>query len=356
MTGPSPLVSVDWLADHLDDPDLIIADVRWYLAEPGRGRQAYLDGHMPGAVFVDVDTDLTARDGPGRHPLPSPEVFTSRMASLGIDAGTRVVAYDDVGGWVASRLWWMLDALGNDRVAVLDGGIEAWVAAGGSLTTADPPTRPTSTRPERPTTRCTGLLAARRRSRDRPGLSRQRGPPRRAKRPPLPRRDGAHRPSRGTHPDRHQCPDRRQPGSRRPLPAGLGLAASVRRPRRVGGRVARGHHVVRQRHLGLSQRPRDAGRRAAGPGPVRGFVLGLEPGRVASGRWPRSGTDRSPDGYAAGEVAGDATRERRTMASAARAASASALAASASDSVAATACTTGSRSTRSSGLTGLSKK
>ncbi len=123
-------MSVEALASRLDDPDLRIVDVRWYLGQPGRGREAYAAGHLPGAAYLDVDEELTAREGPGRHPLPDPVVFARRLAAAGIGSQHLVVAYDDVGSWVAARLWWMLDDLGHRRVAVLDGGFPAWVAAG----------------------------------------------------------------------------------------------------------------------------------------------------------------------------------------------------------------------------------
>lgn len=135
----SPLVSVDWLADSLDDDRLRIADVRWYLGEPERGRRAYLDAHIPGAVYVDLEADLSAGEGPGRHPLPAWDVFASRMEALGIGAHSVVVAYDDRGGGVAARLWWMLRAIGHEQSLVLDGGLRAWTAAGLPLT-ADLPT------------------------------------------------------------------------------------------------------------------------------------------------------------------------------------------------------------------------
>lgn len=125
-----PLISVEALEARLGDPSLRIVDCRWYLGRPGAGREAYDDGHLPGAIHVDVDTDLTAPDGPGRHPLPDPVRFASRLGALGIGHGSSVVAYDDLGGWVAARLWWMLDVLGHHDVAVLDGGIDAWTAAG----------------------------------------------------------------------------------------------------------------------------------------------------------------------------------------------------------------------------------
>ena len=124
---PGPLVSTDWLAAHLRAPDLIVADVRWYI--DGRsGEAAYDAGHIPGAVFIDLDQHMSAATegiGPGRHPLPSPEAFAASMASLGIDENAVVVAYDDAGGSIAARLWWMLTVTGH-RAAVLDGGISCW--------------------------------------------------------------------------------------------------------------------------------------------------------------------------------------------------------------------------------------
>ena len=129
----SPLIAPETLLARLDDPVLRIADVRWWLADPGKGRRDYEAGHLPGAVFVDVDRDLVAPDGPGRHPLPDPPAFAERLASLGFDDSSDVVAYDDAGGTIAARLWWMLDSLGHRRVRLLDGGIQGWIAVGGPL-------------------------------------------------------------------------------------------------------------------------------------------------------------------------------------------------------------------------------
>jgi thiosulfate/3-mercaptopyruvate sulfurtransferase len=134
----SPLISASELAVRLDDPTLRIADVRWVLGSPGKGREAYETGHIPGAIFLDVDSDLVAADGPGRHPLPSPKAFRERLEAAGFGTEHDIVAYDDVGGWVAARLWWMLDDLGHQRAFVLDGGYPAWEAVGGSITTAVP--------------------------------------------------------------------------------------------------------------------------------------------------------------------------------------------------------------------------
>lgn len=132
------LISAQALHARIDDPQIRLADVRWWLADPPRGRHDYDTGHIPGAVFVDLDTDLVASEGPGRHPLPEPVAFLRRMEALGFDASSRIVVYDDAGGTVAARLWWMLDDLGQPQVQVLDGGVQAWVEAGGPLTTTVP--------------------------------------------------------------------------------------------------------------------------------------------------------------------------------------------------------------------------
>jgi thiosulfate/3-mercaptopyruvate sulfurtransferase len=136
------LISVPDLAARLDDGRLRIADVRWYLNKPGAGRAAYDAGHIPGAIFVDLDDDLSDLNGygaPGRHPLPTVDAFRTRMEALGIGSDSLVVAYDDMGGVVAARLWWMLDNLGHHGgVAVLDGGINAWVEQGLPLSADEP--------------------------------------------------------------------------------------------------------------------------------------------------------------------------------------------------------------------------
>ena len=123
---PGPLVNAAWLTEHLCDQGLVIADVRWYL-DGRRGEAAYDAGHIPGAVFIDIDRDCSAEAGlgPGRHPLPSPERFAAAMVAAGIGDDTVVVAYDDAGGSIAARLWWMLSVTGH-KCAVLDGGISAW--------------------------------------------------------------------------------------------------------------------------------------------------------------------------------------------------------------------------------------
>lgn len=134
---PTPLlVSTDWLAAHLNDPDVRVADVRWYLFDKDKtGRGEYARGHIPGAVYLDIDIDLADHDalGPGRHPLPRPEAFAESMARAGIGANTHVIAYDDRGGATAARLWWLLRYFGHGNVSLLDGGIAQWLAEGRSL-------------------------------------------------------------------------------------------------------------------------------------------------------------------------------------------------------------------------------
>lgn len=118
---PGPFVDAAWLAAHREQ--VLLADVRWYL--DGRSGQAAYDvGHLAGAVFVDVDTDLSVHDRPqdGRHRLPSPEQFARAMSALGIGDDTVVVAYDDAGGVTAARLVWMLRSTGH-AAALLDGGM-----------------------------------------------------------------------------------------------------------------------------------------------------------------------------------------------------------------------------------------
>lgn len=138
-----PLVSTDWLAEHLHDPDLRVVDLRWYLDPSRRGAEAYRQGHIPGAVFLDIDQDLSAPGGgrgrpAGRHPWPPPEQVARVLGAAGIGAGVRVVAYDDQAGATAARLWYLLRVHGHDHVAVLDGGLTKWLSEGRPLATEVP--------------------------------------------------------------------------------------------------------------------------------------------------------------------------------------------------------------------------
>ncbi|MEX1296576.1 MAG: sulfurtransferase [Candidatus Limnocylindrales bacterium] len=130
----SPLVSAEELLEALDDPSLRVADVRWFLGQPERGQAEYAQGHIPGAIFVDLDRDLAAPPGEGRHPLPDPTAFADRMGQLGFGDEHTVVVYDAAQGQYGARLWWMLDRLGHEEVYTLDGGIDAWRAVGGPWT------------------------------------------------------------------------------------------------------------------------------------------------------------------------------------------------------------------------------
>ena len=134
----NPLISVAELAARRGDPRLRLADVRWYVGEPGRNRVEYDAGHLPGAVYLDIDSDLMQARGPGRHPLPAPGPFATLLGSRGLGDEHFIVTYDDAGGIYAARFWWMLRWVGHADVRLLDGGLQAWVAAGHPLSTEEP--------------------------------------------------------------------------------------------------------------------------------------------------------------------------------------------------------------------------
>jgi thiosulfate/3-mercaptopyruvate sulfurtransferase len=126
------IISAADLFENLDHPDIAIMDCRFYIPEPDRGYQEYLAGHIPGALYLNLDQDLSGEIIPGitgRHPLPEVKVFAERLSGWGIDRSTQVIAYDNMGGALAARLWWMLRWLGHDRTAVMDGGWKAWLKA-----------------------------------------------------------------------------------------------------------------------------------------------------------------------------------------------------------------------------------
>jgi thiosulfate/3-mercaptopyruvate sulfurtransferase len=144
-----PLVTTDWLAEHLRDPDLRVVDIRGYVKkEPlGEGRQRaeylaareeYDEAHVPGAVYVDWTRDITDPDDPVPVQVAPPERFAELMGSLGIGDDTRVVVYDHAGGQFATRLWWALTYYGHDRVHVLNGGWRKWTAEGRPTTSTVP--------------------------------------------------------------------------------------------------------------------------------------------------------------------------------------------------------------------------
>lgn len=136
----STLVSGDDLALHIAAPDWRVFDCRHDLADTELGRKAYARGHLPGAHFLHLDDDLSGpRTGRnGRHPLPDPAQLVSILSACGVGNQTQVVAYDDSGGMFAARLWWMMRWLGHHRVAVLDGGFQAWLASAKRLENGTP--------------------------------------------------------------------------------------------------------------------------------------------------------------------------------------------------------------------------
>jgi thiosulfate/3-mercaptopyruvate sulfurtransferase len=129
-----PLVEPEWLRDRLGEPELRVVDCRFKLGDPLAGEQLWLEGHIPGAAFLDLDRDLSSKPGQGgRHPLPEPAAFEAAVSRAGISAETPVVAYDEAAEGGAARLWWLLRHFGHDDVAVLNGGLAGWRAAGGPL-------------------------------------------------------------------------------------------------------------------------------------------------------------------------------------------------------------------------------
>jgi thiosulfate/3-mercaptopyruvate sulfurtransferase len=127
------LVSSDWLAAHLGDPDVVVADMRW--RESGRGPALYARGHVPGAVYLDWSTDLVEQDSPVAFTLAGPERFARAMEEKGIGDGTTVVAYADRMGSGPFRLWWASRVYGHQDVRILDGGWDKWVREGRPVST-----------------------------------------------------------------------------------------------------------------------------------------------------------------------------------------------------------------------------
>lgn len=126
------LIDPEALSEQLQDPTWVVVDCRFDLKDVEAGRAAYLDAHIPGAVYAHLDDDMS---GPpltdtGRHPLPAPESLVQTFSRLGIDGEKQVVAYDDAGGAIAARLWWMLRYMGHDSAAVLNGGWAPWLDSG----------------------------------------------------------------------------------------------------------------------------------------------------------------------------------------------------------------------------------
>ncbi|MET9885922.1 sulfurtransferase [Streptomyces sp. NPDC006430] len=140
MTENSPILSASELMGELaGSRPPVLLDVRWQLGGPDL-RSEYEAGHLPGAVYVDLDRELAGPPGAGgRHPLPEPDGFGAVMRRAGVSADAPVVVYDGGLGWAAARAWWLLRWTGHTRVRVLDGGLAAWTAAGGAVTDESAP-------------------------------------------------------------------------------------------------------------------------------------------------------------------------------------------------------------------------
>lgn len=139
------LIAATELLQRLDDKDLRLIDARFELSDPAYGAAAYALGHIPGALYLGLDTDLsgaTGRHG-GRHPLPNMQRFAQKLGDLGVGPQHQVVVYDQSGAMYAARAWWLLRYAGHQNVRFLDGGLAAYLAAGGSLDTATPAYRAT---------------------------------------------------------------------------------------------------------------------------------------------------------------------------------------------------------------------
>ena len=141
-TSIDSLVSAEWLREHLDDPDLVVIDATVLIEPDGtgnmlsvNGRESYEAGHIPKAVFADLMGDLSDADNPLQFSVPSPEEFAAAMGALGVGDDSRVVLYDRMNMVWAARVWWMLRWIGFDNAALLDGALDGWTAAGGSLAT-----------------------------------------------------------------------------------------------------------------------------------------------------------------------------------------------------------------------------
>jgi len=141
----STLIDAATLNQQRDKPGWVIVDCRFSLADADAGGFAYRHGHLPNARYAHLDKDLSSviNSATGRHPLPDFRVLVNKLGAWGIGHGSQVVVYDDAGGVFASRLWWLLHALGHERVAVLDGGVKHWQKLGYPITTALPKLKPT---------------------------------------------------------------------------------------------------------------------------------------------------------------------------------------------------------------------
>ena len=137
------LINAQDLADRLQDPNWVVLDCRFSLADKTEGERQYRAGHIPGARYANLDQDMSSPQTPasGRHPLPNPKELIDRLNRWGVDRNSQVVVYDAGGGSTAARMWWLLRWLGQEAAALLDGGFKAWRAAGRPVTDEAPAVR-----------------------------------------------------------------------------------------------------------------------------------------------------------------------------------------------------------------------
>lgn len=146
----SYIISSEWLNDHLNSDDTAIIDVRFQMDTPEAGYQTYEAGHIPHAIYLDLNQDLSGPAGKhgGQRPLPDIDTFAQKLGDNGIDQGKTIVIYDQGIGMFAARAWWLLHYMGHQSVYVLDGGFAAWTAAGYPVTDALPKPMATTFKPE----------------------------------------------------------------------------------------------------------------------------------------------------------------------------------------------------------------
>lgn len=137
MSGRDPLISAGWLKEHLASPDVSVLDATWvppFLKDRPNGKACYQSGHIPGASYFDID-DISDAESGLKHMLPPANVFAAKISALGVSNASRVVVYDSNSFFASARAWWMFRAMGHEQVYVLDGGLAAWQAVGGTLET-----------------------------------------------------------------------------------------------------------------------------------------------------------------------------------------------------------------------------
>ena len=133
----SPLVSADWLKANIEAPNVCVLDATWvppFLRDRPSGRASYQAGHIPGARYFDIDV-IADPDTALKHMLPGPGAFEDKVSTLGVSNDTHIVAYDNNGFFASARAWWMFRAMGHNQISVLDGGLSAWISAGGEQST-----------------------------------------------------------------------------------------------------------------------------------------------------------------------------------------------------------------------------